>query len=245
MSGPAAPPTQLLKPTPSAAPTVVLTGTLDELALLDALALVSATAASGVLRISEPLSADIHLVGGRIGCVRIDGLSALGDALARKGLVAAGGPGAPVDVEEVLAGAKDRDRCEEVVRDHLLELLFELSVLADGAFDFVTGVPDPWGGSVTVGVDRAREEHDRRVAEWREIAGSIPPMTAIPTLTPHLPPGVEDVEIGWAEWHVLGVLDGRATVSEVVSLSGMAPLEACRALHQLVVKGLAVVRPGP
>lgn len=243
MSGPAAPPTQVLK-APAGPPAVVLTGTLDELALFDALALVSATAASGVLRISEPLSADIHLVDGRIGCVRLDGLSSLGDALARKGLASGVEPGALVDVEQLLAGAADRDRCVEVVRDHVVELLFELSVLADGAFDFVTGVPDPWGGSVTVDVDRARQEHELRVAEWHEIAGSIPPMSAVPALAPHLPPGVEAIEIGWAEWHVLGVLDGRATVSEVVSLSGMAPLEACRALHQLVTKGLAVVQPG-
>lgn len=244
MSGSAAPPTDLPGKAPGAAPTVVLTGSLDEVSLFDALTLVGATTATGVLRIAEPLSADIHLVAGRIGCVSLDGISSLGDTLVRKALLGGIGPGAEVDVQRLLDETGDRSRVEQVVRNHVLELLFELSVLSEGAFDFVTGVADPWGASVTVEVAMAREEHERRLTEWRAIAGSIPPMAAVPALAPHLPPGSEEVEIGWAEWQVLAVLDGRARVTEVVARSGMAPLEACRALHHLVTTGLVVVDPG-
>ena len=229
---------------PSPAPAVILRGTFDDLGLFDALQLMAATSQTGVLRIGAPFRADVHLSGGAIGCVRLDGFSSPADALLRAGLVDAAATAGEVDVPGVVMGAADPEECRTVVREHVLEVLFELSVLGDGGYDFLAGVPDPWRGAVTVDVAVALAEHERRVEQWREIAGSIPPMTAVPGFAPHLPPGVEEVAVGWAEWRLLVAVDGRTRVSEVVAASGMPPLEACRALHQLVAKGLLSVDGG-
>ena len=221
------------------APAVVLRGSLDELDLLEAIRLLSATAQTGVLRLSDPFPADVHLVGGRIGCVRLEGLPSLADALRRRGLFSPAASG--IDVAAMVAASPDPHRCQWVVRDHLLESLFALSVLGRGAFDFVAHVPDPWAGAATVDVADALADHERRLADWRLVADHIPPAGATPSLSPRLPPGVEEIVLGWAEWRVLVVVDGTSSVAAVAALSGMAPLEACRALHQLIVKGLVAV----
>ena len=238
LSSAALAPAGVARPDGSSAPVVALRGTLDDLSLFDALTLVAATRTTGVLRVGGPFAGSVHVVAGRIGCVRCEGSASWGDVLSASGAVGDWDVGDEPAVDQLLLAVADRQRLETVVRDHLVDLLFELAVLGEGAIEFVAPVPDPWGGCLTVDLAVATAEHERRVAEWREIAASLPPMTATPQLAPRLAPGVEEAVVSNDEWRVLAALDGTTTLAGVVGSCGLGPLETCRALHGLLRKGL-------
>lgn len=239
LAAPALTPVGAAPRTGSQPPAVVLTGTLDDLELFDALRLVAATSQTGLLRIGGPFPAFVYVVGGRIGCIRSRGSVSWGDVLSASGAVGDWDVGDDPPVGQLLLAVADRSRFEQVVRTHLVDLLFELAVLAEGPFEFVAPEPDPWGGGLTLDLDVATVEHERRVAEWREIAAALPPMTAAPVVVPRLAPGVDQATVTSDEWRVLAVLDGRTTVAGIVSSCGLGPLEAFRALHGLLRKRLA------
>lgn len=221
---------------------VVLSGTLGSVGLFDALQLLAASSQTGALRLSEPFPAVVHLVRGGIGCIRAEGSFSLADALHRGGLL--GGDGVDdldgASEADLLGRATDGARLEAVVRDYVLDVLFELVVLSEGDFVFVAGVDDPWGGRLVQPLRSLMDEEQRRVAEWKEIAASIPPMTAAPVAVSRLPRGATQVILAEDEWRVLVLVDGVTTVAGVVAASGMGPLDACRALYRLMSKGVVV-----
>ena len=225
-------------PEPAGPPAVALRGSLDEVALFDVLRLLAATPHSGVLRIRRPFPAAVHLVGGRIGCVRAEGSVSLGDALRRGGVEERAAPGRDPSVDRTLAVTSDPARAERIVREHVRDLLFELAVLGEGPFEFRPGVADPWSSALTTEVAAAADEHDRQVAEWREIAATLPASATRLVPVPRLADGVDEVAVAWDEWRVLVLLDGRHTVSELVAACDLPALETSKALAGLVRKGL-------
>lgn len=224
-------------------PAVALRGSLDEVPLFDLLRLLAATTGSGVLRIHRPFAAEIHLAGGRIGCVRAEGSASLGEALRRGGVEERAAPGRHPAVDRVLAAASDPARAERVVRGHVRDLLFELAVLGEGSFEYAVGVPDPWSGALSTDVAAAAGEHDRDLAEWKEVAAVLPPPSAALAPVSRLADDVAEVVVARDEWSVLSLLDGRRTLAEVVAVCELAALETSRALAGLVRKGL--VAPAP
>lgn len=224
--------------TASAEPAVALHGTLDDVDLFDVLRLLAATPQTGVLRVHHPFRAAVHLVGGRIGCVRSGGSVSLGDALRRGGVEERAAPGRDPAVGRTLAVTSDPVRAERIVREHVRELLFELAVLGEGPFEFLPGVADPWSGALTTDVVEAATEHERMVAEWKEIAASLPPAATRLVPVARLADGVDEVVVTWDEWRVLVLLDGRHTVAELVAACDLPALETSRGLAGLLRKGL-------
>ena len=225
-------------PGPAGRSGVTLRGTLGETALFDVLQLLAATSQTGVLRLFRPFPAAVHLIGGRIGCVRSDGSVPLGDALRRGGIEDRAAPGRDPAVDRMLAVTADPAGAERIVRAHVRQLLFELAVLSDGPFEFSTGVADPWSGVLTTDVGDAADDHDGLVAEWKDIAATLPLSSTRPALVPRLGDGVDAVAVGWDEWRVLVLLDGRRTVTDVVAACDLPALETSRALAGLLRKGL-------
>ncbi|MGH9282493.1 MAG: DUF4388 domain-containing protein, partial [Acidimicrobiales bacterium] len=124
---------------PATPPAVTLRGTLDDLAVFEVLQLLAPTSQSGVLRVSGAFPVEVHLVAGRIGAVRLRDLPPVTDALVQRGLAGPARNGADADVPSVVASSGDPERCRLVVREYVLEALFQLSVLGEGFFDFVPG----------------------------------------------------------------------------------------------------------
>lgn len=230
-------------PEPAGALEVALRGTLDDVPLFDVLRLLAATPRTGVLWVHRPFPAAVHLVGGRIGCVRAEASVSLGDALRRGGVEERAAPGRDPAVGRVLAVTSDPGRAERIVREHVGDLLFELAILGQGPFEFVPGVPDPWSSALTADVAELAEEHDRQVARWKEIAASLPPAGTRLVPVPRLADGVEEVAVAWDEWRVLVLLDGRRGVPELVAECDLPALETSKAVAGLVRKGL--VAPAP
>ena len=217
---------------------VTLQGTLGDIALFEVLQLLAATSQTGVLRLYRPFPAAVHVIDGSIGCVRSDGSVSLGDALRRGGVDERAAPGRDPAVDRMLAVAADPGRAERIVRGHVRQLLFELTVLGEGPFEFSTGVADPWSGALTTDVGDAADAHDGLVAEWKDIAATLPPSSTRLAPAPRLGDGVDEVTVGWDEWRVLVLLDGRRTVTDVVAGCDLPALETSRALAGLLRKRL-------
>ena len=225
---------QVAAPAPAApARAVVLRGQLTDIPLMDALRLVSSSNKTGVLRLHGSFEGSVYFRSGKVVFADADRVQPLDEALG-------GGPssGSMVSVDWDRAP----DELEETMRQHIVDVVFELMVLSEGSFEFVTGVDDPWLSPFPFGLPSILSAVDRRVAEWKELAESIPPMDARLRMASQLPASVADVVVTADEWQLVALLARWVTVSDAVANSGLRPFDACRALQGLVRKGLVGVR---
>ena len=198
-------------------PAVVLAGSLSSFNLLEALELLALSSQSGVLRLTGTFTGRVYMSTGLITSAEAEGFESLGQAL---------------------DGVVSEETAARMAFDHLMDVIFELLVLSEGDFEFIAGIPDPDGRRLGVEVQVVVAEWERRLLEWKQIAASVPPMSATLNLVARLESGIRDIVISRSEWQVLALLDGRRSVATAISLSGLLPVDACRVLYALVTKGL-------
>ena len=125
-------------------------------------------------------------------------------------------------------------------RSNAVDVLFHV-LLTGGEFTFVPRDDRPAGHDVAVPAMELLAEVEARLAEWREIATTVPSTAAVFRLTGALPEGVDSFVVERCEWEVLAQLDGVRSVAEVartasVSASASA-FDVCRMLHRLAGVG--------
>lgn len=219
---------------------MVLQGRLDEISLMEALQLLAASAQSGVLRLTGSFSGTVFLRDGAVTFAEADRCQPLEEALARAGARLPGGRGGfRVDWSHETA------QLEAVVRQNVVDVVFELMVLSEGDFEFMTGQTDPWGSPFAFRIESLARDVERQVVEWKNVAEAIPPMTAKLRMVARLPLPQPEVAVTADEWQMLASLDGWTTVADLVAESHMRPFDACRALQGLVVKALVVTLGEP
>lgn len=211
---------------------VVLRGQLTDIPLVDALRLVASSSKTGVLRLHGSFEGSVYFRSGKIVFADADRVQPLDEAL---------GGGQSSDAVSV-DWERAPDELEETMRQHVVDVVFELMVLSEGSFEFVTGVDDPWLSPFPFGLPSILTAVDRRVAEWKEVAESIPPMHARLRMAPQLPTAVREITVTSDEWQVVALLARWVTVSDAVANSALRPFDACRAIQGLVRKGLVSVR---
>ena len=97
--------------------------------------------------------------------------------------------------------------------------------------------PDRDALPVTLPVDEVVSEGRRRLEAWPALTALIPSPAAVLSLSLNPP---EDPSCSREEWALLSLVDGRRTVSDVVSLLGRGEYVVVRALAALVERGLLV-----
>lgn len=222
----------------------LFSGTLAELPLDAVLASLAQHGRTGVLRVGttdpaseiwidqgrlyyidkpgghEPVAV---LFGGGVGSVEeIEGLLQRGDAAA--GLAA--------------GGADQTSALGRLLHEHNLNLLFELLVPSQAAFEFEADQVHPVGPHFAEDIGELVDQAKRRLEIWAEIAGSIPNTGAIFTLAQQLPDNADERMVTADEWRYLSLLDGRRTVADVISLTQMSAFRVVSALYRMLLEGL-------
>ena len=239
----------------------LLTGDLGEFGLPDVLRLLALSGKSGRLEIDT---------GGRRGRVELEEgrvLAAAAD-LSRAGLARrlVGAGTADVDtVAELLAGEgampTDPQLAERLVagdhlgggtvaaalREHTIDGVLELVRAPEGEFHFHGRTQESAApASVTIAVEELLAE----VAE-RSRALEAFPSAAVPPSAPVaiVAPESDGVAVSAEAWSLLGLVDGRRTVGELVELRGCGAFETHRILSELLEAGVLVLgtsdRAGP
>ena len=233
-----------------------LEGSLDAFGLPDILQLLAFTTKTGALYVrracgpnAAPAAGVVHVRGGAIAAASSD---VRHEGLARR-IVAAGlvdddalreavnrvRSDASVGLVRALleAEAVTQEAAFGVAREQAIDAVCELLRWAEGEFSFGMDEPDRDALPVTLPVDEVVSEGRRRLEAWPALTALIPSPAAVLSLSLNPP---EDPSCSREEWALLSLVDGRRTVSDVVSLLGRGEYVVMRALAALVERGLLV-----
>ena len=235
----------------------MLEGRLGDFTLPDILRLLAFTAKSGRLWVSEgDAVARVDILEGRIRDASADTATlGLARRLLGQDLVDADTlTGVLEDLEtlptdlELARRLVESDTLEssllaDLAREQLIDALFELLRWPEGAFRFEAGTAEQRGPSVldlALSVDDALDEVGRRL----EAHGAVEERTGTPDAVVTIRrPGRERAEVGLSPegWTLLGLVDGRRTVADLVHLSGQGDYRTRRTLASLLDEGIVAV----
>lgn len=229
---------------------VALRGSLEDFSASEILSFLAGTHQTGVLQISGDGSGSIWFANGQLYFGESETNLPLHEALVRSGIVSEAGweaasssttPALHLGEALVVVGAADANGLRRVLRDRVVDAVFELLVMGHSQFEFHPGEIHELIGCDHYTVDDMVEESLRRLERWKVVATIIPSTSVVVGLARTLPPGSPDLVISPEEWRVLAALDGRRTIAEVTRNVGASAFEVCGVLHRLVTAGAAVV----
>ena len=232
-----------------------LEGSLDAFSLPDILQLLAFTKKTGALRLSAKAagtSGVVHVADGVVSAAvsdisrqslarRVVGAALVGDDALSAAVDSARREGVGVVRALLDAGALTEDAVLPVARQQVIDAVCDLLRWPEGEFTFFVDQVDSDNLPVSVSVEDLVAEGQRRLAAWPALTALIPsPAT---TLSLSVAPS-SDPTCSREEWALLALVDGRRTVSAIVSLLGAGEYAVVRALAALVERGLLVTSDG-
>lgn len=239
----------------------MLEGSLHDFSLPDVLRLLAFTSKSGRLVLSDgERRARVELLDGRVrdasadarrlplarrvlgaGLVEVDALTAALDAHDHL----------PTDLELArwLASRTELDSSalSDLVREQTVDATFDLLRWETGNFRFDGPGGDAARGpsalDLLLGVDELLEETSRRLDAWPALVERTGPHDGVVSIRR---PGREHAEVALPPdgWTLLGLVDGRRTLADLVDLCGQGEYRTRRALGALVDEGVIAVGAG-
>lgn len=149
----------------------------------------------------------------------LDGQERLGAALIRSGALV------PADLWSA-------------VRGQVVEIVYSLFHWKEGRFEFHEGKPSEEKIALNASVMSVIMEGTRRLDEWSRFRQKIPSDAVILAPVKALEEVARSVELSDFEKTVVGLVDGRRTVREVVVLAGRDEFDSWQALYSLLSAGV-------
>jgi hypothetical protein len=233
---------------------VRLEGTLDAFSLPDIFQLLSFTKKTGALHLRRgDLHGVVYFAAGAVtGASADQGRQALGrrlvgaghvgdDALAQAVERAANDSGVGLAKALHEAGAVDESALNALVSEQAVDAVFDLLRWPEGDFGFVVDEANPDELGVSLPVDDVVTEARRRLDYWQTVSRTIPSPDSVLAIAADAP---ADLSINPDEWWLLGLVDGRRGVYELIALTGRGEFTCVSSLAAMVDRGLLTVRSG-
>lgn len=224
-------------------PQASLSGDLDDLGLRELLAWVGAADPRGLVELDGATRGTIELIAGRIALASADDGPTLADMAIGSGAISADGweaaertaAGGRDLVDALLDAGADPDLLEGALREQTVGAFFEFLVPGRSSFRYVADPAGLVGGRFTFAPSDVIDEAQARVAAWKVIAEAIPSTTVVVRLRRDL--DAPSISIAADDWRVLALVDGRATVADIIGATGQSAFAVCGVLHRLMVSG--------
>jgi Putative Zn-dependent protease, contains TPR repeats len=228
---------------------MAIKGSLKEASLPDVLQLLALGKKSGCLAVADRQNFGyVYFDEGRICYASIvNRRDRIGDLLVKNGRVS------PEQLEEAIAlqeqrrdsklgellveiSAVTRKDLEDYMRIQIEEAVYYLFTWTQGTFNFEAGMRPDQDFLVRINPESLLLEGARRVDEWSLIEKKIPSFDLIFAVDrEHV--SDTDVELEPAQERLLGLIDGRRDVQDLIEESGLVEFEVGKALYGLVTAG--------
>jgi hypothetical protein len=140
-------------------------------------------------------------------------------------------------IAQLIEAGADPDRLRARLYEHTVSTLFELLLPSDAPFYFTRGESHPFASDPGFPFDDVLADVRRRVEEWREIATSIPSTAVVLRRAARLPLSSGPITLSPEEFELIGLLDGRRDVAQLVQILGMSAFRVMTLLHRLMSIG--------
>lgn len=232
-----------------------LEGSLDAFGLSDVFHLLQATEKTGGLWLRrEGTQAVVHLNAGAIVAATLDParMSLLRrlvmtgavdeDAIADAATHAADQGTGLVASLQVL-NLVDADVLSAVAEALIVDVVFDLLRWPDGDFSFAADELPADDVGLRLGTAAAVSLARARFERWENAATAVPSPDSVPTICDVVDD--EKLVVSAADWSVLGLIDGRRSVQEIVDLRGLGAFDVVTVVADLVERDLVhVTAPG-
>lgn len=228
---------------------MTLTGSLDIFPLEEVLRLLARSRKTGCLRVECPdANGRIYLASGALSLVTTGSDDDLRRLVVNAGLVAeselrrveTGG----ATLVEVLNPGVPPALLTDLIREQIVEGLYQLRRSGAGTFDFGLDIEPRYPTGQTFDAEVAVSESDRRAAEWAEIQTVLTDLTVPLRMVRDLP-DENDVTVSAPTWRVLANLDGGASVIALADALGMSRFRTAREIAGLLRARLVEPVPVP
>jgi hypothetical protein len=227
-----------------------LEGRLDEVQFADVLRLLNTTRQEGTLHLEGESATVVVVAPDQLRLATSGVAEGLRSAVLGGGLVdeatwdrvvaqTADDTDSGTAIDALVEAGADRDRLRARLYEHTVATLFELLLPSSARFHFTRGESHPFASDPGFAFDDVLGDVRRRVEEWREIAKSIPSTSLVLRRSARLPLSSGPITLSPEEFELLGLLDGRRDVSQLVQLLGMSAFRVMTLLHHLVQTGAA------
>ena len=230
---------------------MAIKGNLKEAGLPDVLQLLAMGQKTGCLSLTDRSNFGyIYFDRGRITYASIvNRRDRLGDLLVKNGLLDAADLFAAIDEQsktpgtrlgEILVrrGSITREQLTQYIRIQIEEAVYFLFTWNQGTFQFEPDQrPEEGAMLVSINPENLLLEGARRIDEWSLIEKKIPSLELVFDLDRSKP--VDDLELSDEQRKVLGLVDGKRSVQEVIEESGMVEFDVGKALFGLIQAGFA------
>jgi hypothetical protein len=215
-----------------------LSGNLDVFPLEEVLRLLARSRKDGCLRVDAAgQQGRVFLSGGGLSYATTESDDAVRRAVVNAGLVT---DERSLELGQVnlleVAGDRGTDAIHDFVREHIVEALYRLRRPGRGTFDFVLDLQPRYRTGVTVDVEVAVSEADRRAVEWADIEEAVPDLAAPFTMVPSLGDG--DVTLTPGTWKLLASFGGSGTIATLADRLGSTEFRVAREIASLTRQGL-------
>ena len=225
-------------------------GTLTASPLSDVLSSLETQAVTGVLNLAG--GGEIWLSDGRTYLVNSPTAPALSSVLFAadvgsleeiETLLAAVDPSSTV-LEKLFASHPDStSSVQRLTHEHNLNGLFEMLVPSDQDYTFRPGEVHALGSRFAESTSDLLAKALERMDTWRKIAARIPSTNAVFSLVHELPGRAQERTFTADEWQYVSHLNGRVSVSQVVTETGQSAFRVTSALYRLLLEGLIEEEP--
>ncbi|MCP3910464.1 MAG: DUF4388 domain-containing protein [Actinomycetia bacterium] len=227
-----------------------MTGSLQEFPLGDLLRFLANAGRTGCLEVGAGPDGHVWLHRGRIYFAHLGPGHHLIDIFRRARAIteaqalevsATGGLLAPGSGARLMNEARDGgDRLRHAVLDLAVDTVFQLLAAPGVSFVFRPDTLHPFGPVLTYEIETILDDAARRLEEWKLIADELPATNSVLTMPLELPESVVGAALTRDEWTVLAACDGRRDLGEVMTITGLRPLDVMRLTHHLVRSGRLV-----
>ena len=133
----------------------------------------------------------------------------------------------------------DRADLEEVVRKQVEELIYSLMSWEKGSFKFYENqFPTEEEITINISTENVVLEGMRRIDEMARIKDYLPDFSVVFTLADSEPNQTREITLEPDEWNILGLIDGRRDVNEILEAASTDSIETLKKLASLQLAGL-------
>jgi hypothetical protein len=131
------------------------------------------------------------------------------------------------------------------VRDHILDLVYQIFAWNEGTFRFEPSKLPVQGKIMTsIALENVIMEGSRRLKEWERLQDELPDLDISLKFAERPTTPLRDINLSVEEWRVISFINPRNTIRQIAQYNSMGELQIRKIVYSLLQAGLVeIIRP--